>query len=62
VSWRGTPPLEGITYTCSSPSYWPVNAIHAPSGENFGNTSMPGDAVSRVAVPPPDGASHKSPA
>jgi hypothetical protein len=40
------------TYTCSSPSYWPVNAIRCPCGENFAKTSTPGCVVKRVAFPP----------
>ena len=51
----------GMTYTCSSPSYWPVNAIHLPSGEYFANTSSPGCDVRRTAVPPVAGAVHRSP-
>jgi hypothetical protein len=38
-----------------------VNAIHCPSGENFPNNSTPGCEVKWSAVPPLEGAVHRSP-
>src|SRR5271155_1182419 len=51
-----------MTYTCSSPPYWAVNAMERPSGENLPNNLRPGPEVRRVAVPPCVPAVHKSPA
>src|SRR5574337_108134 len=47
-----SPPDAGITYTSVLPRYWPVKAIHFPSGEKRGMMSKPGSVVSRWAVPP----------
>ncbi len=52
VSRFGVPPSIGITYTSVLPVYWPLNAIHLPSGEIDGLVSSPGEVVSRRAIPP----------
>ena len=62
MSCFGAPPSAGITYTCSSPPYWPVKAMNRPSGENLPNSSRPGFEVRREAVPPRVPTVHKSPA
>src|SRR6266513_2698266 len=54
VSRFGSPPSDGMTNTSTFPSYWPVNAIHFPSGENTGNRSCP-PVVNCRASPPSRG-------
>src|SRR5260370_27778496 len=56
----GSPPSAGMTNTSTLPSYWPVNAIHFPSGENTGNPSCP-PVVNCRASPPSRGTLHKYP-
>ncbi len=62
VSWRGSPPSIGITWTCGVPPYSPVKAIHLPSGEILGKSSSPSSEVRRRAVPPSAPTVQTSPA
>jgi hypothetical protein len=48
----GAEPSDGITHTSRVPEYWAEKAIWLPSGENFGNSSLPTCEVRRVALPP----------
>src|SRR5690554_1355577 len=41
VSCLGAPPCDGITKIWRLPEYSPEKAIHLPSGEIFGNSSIP---------------------
>src|SRR5262245_27632446 len=52
VSRFGSPPSAGTTYTSVLPLYSALNAIHLPSGENFGFVVAPWKLVSRRAMPP----------
>ena len=56
VSRLASPPPRGSKKTWFlSPSRPDRNAIHFPSGENFGLVSALGDVVSRTASPPAKG-------